>query len=251
MITKKQTHWYQKHQISLYEVDNFNKLRLDSVFDYLQEAASNNAELLGWGYNDLIKDELTWVLSRVILDLKVYKGVGEIIEVDTWPKGIDGILALRDYRLYDANENIIGLATSAWLLVNSKTMRPVKNDIFDLRVQKINPDSENAIEDTPGKILIPEKTEFAYERKIKYSDIDVNHHVNNAKYVQFILDCFEMNEFSGKEIRNIQINFLSELKYGDNVVINKGKADDEGMNIYVEGVKNNGKKVFQSLVKWQ
>lgn len=134
MKTGNLNHLSQNHQVSVYEVDNFNKIRLDSLFNYLQQAASNSAETLGWGYNDMFKDNLAWILSRITLSMKTYKGIGETIEVDTWPKGIDGIFALRDFRLYNDNKNIIGLASSAWLLVDSNTMRPVKSGEFIRRV---------------------------------------------------------------------------------------------------------------------
>lgn len=79
----------------------------------------------------------------------------------------------------------------------------------------------------------------------------MNHHVNNAKYVQFIQDCFELNDFSDNDISSIRVNFLSALKYGDKVKISIGIFDDERKSVYVEGITDNGVKVFQSLVNWK
>ncbi len=250
MNTEKPAHWNETHKVSLYEVDYMNKLRIDSFFNYLQDAASNHAVMMGWGYNDLIKEDLTWILSRVKLVINSYKGIGDSIRIDTWPKGVDGLLALRDFRLIDENEKIFALATSAWLLVDSNKMRPVKSDEFHKRINHVYLDSEYAIRETPGKINAPENIEIIRERIIRYTDIDVNHHVNNAKYIEFALDCFNIEEYGNKEIKSVQVIFLSELKYGDKITISKGWFNNSN-SVYIQGVKNNITKAFQLIIDWK
>jgi len=250
MYTEKPAHWNETHKVSLYEVDYHNKLRIDSFFNYLQDAASNHAETLGWGYIDLKKENLTWILSRVKLIINSYKGIGDFIKIDTWPKGVDGLLALREFRLIDENEKVFALATSAWLLVDSNIMRPVKTDEFHQRINHVYLDSEYSIKETPGKIIVPDNIEKIRERIIRYSDIDVNHHVNNAKYIEFALDCFSIEEFGKKEIKSVQVNFLSELKYGDKVTISKGQSSNSN-GTYIQGIKGDTIKVFQSVINWE
>jgi medium-chain acyl-[acyl-carrier-protein] hydrolase len=250
MNTENPAHWIETIKVSLYEVDYLNKLRVDSIFNYLQDAASNHAETLGWGYNNLIKENLTWILYRVKLIINNYKGMGDTIRIDTWPKGVDGLLALRDFKLFDENENIFALASSGWLLVDSNTMRPVKSEKLYKRINHVYLDSENAIIETPGKINAPENIEKIRERIIMYTDIDVNNHVNNAKYVEFALDCFSTEEFAIKEIKSIHINFLSELKYGDKVTISKCWLNNSNQAI-IMGVKNDSNEAFQSIICWE
>ena len=250
MNTDKPAHWNESHKVSLYKVDYLNKLRIDSFFNYLQDAASNHAETLGWGYNDLKRENLTWILSRVKLIINSYKGIGDFIKIDTWPKGVNGLLALREFRLIDEHEKVFALATSAWLLVDSNTMRPVKTNEFNKRINHVYLDSEYAIKETPGKINVPENIEKIRERIIRYTDIDVNHHVNNAKYIEFVLDCFSIEEFRTKEIKSVQVNFLSELKYGDKVTISKGQFNSSNCS-YIQGIKNDNIKVFQSFINWE
>jgi len=247
----KKTDWKETRKISLYEVDFFNKLRIDSTFNYLQEAASNHAIHLGWGYIDLIKNELTWILSRIKLVVYEYKNLGDMIEIETFPKGIDNLFALRDFRLRDRNQKIFALATSAWLLINVNTLRPVKSEEFYNFINYISRDSESAINGTPGKINFPGKIETIYEHRIRYTDLDLNYHVNNAKYIEFILDCFDIQNFHDREISSIQVNFLGELKYGDKVKISKGIIKEKTGDIYIEGMKNNKTKVFQSIINWK
>jgi medium-chain acyl-[acyl-carrier-protein] hydrolase len=240
--------WKETFKIRTYEVDFRNRIKLSAIFNYLQETASNNAEQLGFGYDDLIKDGLFWVLSRAKLNISKYLSVGEDIVIETWPKGIDKLFALRDFRIYDSTGNVIGTATTCWLMVDIKTMRPTRPDILLTKVPAHN--IEPAITETPGKIFEPETRNDFMEKIIGYSDIDINQHVNNVKYIEYALDCFTQNEFTSKMISTLQINFLSQSTYADRIKLVKGPLNNNANEYYVEGINQNNVKVFQVYTKW-
>jgi len=54
---------------------------------------------------------------------------------------------------------------------------------------------------------------------VRYSDIDMHHHVNNTIYIEWILDSypFEMNQTH--QIHTFEINFLAESSYGDEISV--------------------------------
>jgi medium-chain acyl-[acyl-carrier-protein] hydrolase len=240
--------WKDAFKIRTFDVDFKNSVKLSSVFNFMQESASNNAEQLKFGYDDLIKKGLFWVLSRAKIHKLKYPTLGDDIIIETWPKGTDKLFALRDFRIYDSGNEIIGRATTAWLLVDSKTVRPIKPDILIGNIPQHN--IEPAIIETPGKITeIDTKAEVA-EEKIGYTDIDINQHVNNVRYIDFVLDSFRMDQFKEKQISTMQINFLSESKYEDKIKIFKGTTGSTENAFYVEGVNQNSAKVFQAYVEW-
>lgn len=238
--------WKESHKIRTYEVDFKNLVKLSSIFNYMQEAASNNANQLKFGYNDLMKEGLFWVLSRSKIQVIEYLKVGDDLIIETWPKGTDKLFALRDFKIYNSNKDIIGNATTAWLLIDSKTIRPVKPDFMLEKIPHHN--IESAILETPGKIAESEMTTFIAEKNIGYMDLDINQHVNNVKYVEYMLDSFPMDHFAEKSISSMQINFLCESKYGDTIQIFKGALKKS--NYYVEGINQDGSKIFQAHVEW-
>lgn len=246
MVTNTLLPWKEAHKIRTYEVDFNNVVKLSSVFNYMQEAASNNANQLKFGYDDLIKEGLFWVLSRAKIEISNYLKVGDDIIIETWPKRTDKLFALRDFKMYNSDNEIVGKATTAWLLLDSKTMRPVKPDLLLDKVPQYK--IERAIEEVPGKIAEPETREFITEKNIGYTDIDVNQHVNNVKYIEFVLDSFTQDQYMGKKISAMQINFLSESKYGDRIQIFKGSLRQSAY--YIEGINQNNTKVFQAHVEW-
>ncbi|CAN5916619.1 thioesterase [soil metagenome] len=242
-------HWKESHHIRTYEVDYTNRLKVSSVFNFMQEAASKSADSLGFGYENFIQEGLFWVLSRVRVILIDTQQLGDKITIETWPKGIEGVFATRDFRVYDADQNIICLATTSWALLDGATMRPLPGPELRKRLTRMDPDS--AIDEVPGKIMEPSRKDLVYEKHIRYLDLDVNRHVNNVKYVEYILDAFPMEDYQARKLVSLQVNFISEAKYGDTLRIFKGPYGEQEELVYLHGVNQHDRKVFQARVEWQ
>ena len=73
--------------------------------------------------------------------------------------------------------------------------------------------------------------------KAKYSDIDVNGHVNSIRYIEHILDLFPMELYRSKRIRRFEMAYVAESYYGDELSF---YLDDEGNDVYAVEVKKNG-----------
>lgn len=241
-------HLIERHTITTYDVDCTNRVRASVLFSFMQEAASNSANSLGWGFDDLRKEGLFWVLSRARLIINRDLRVGEELILETWPKKVDGIFAIRDFRMFDAQQNAIGTATTCWLMINSSSMRPLKSS--DLRKRLPYHDSDSAIEEVPGKIAEPGNKVMVYEKKMRYTDIDVNMHVNNVRHMESILDCFPAEQYVKNRITSIQVNYLDQVQYGESLRLFLGSGGDDDGFSYVEGSKNQEKKVFQALIEW-
>jgi medium-chain acyl-[acyl-carrier-protein] hydrolase len=240
-------HLKETHPIRTYEVDYTNHLKVSSLFNYMQEAASRSADRLGFGYDELIKEGLFWVLSRVKLVLKDTPGLGDTLTVETWPKGVEGLFATRDFRMLDGRGREICLATTSWALLSGHTMRPLPAQ--ELQERLTTRDPEAAIAELPGKIPEPARKEVVYDRHIRYLDLDANRHVNNVKYIEYLLDSFPMDHYQTRRLASVQVNFLREAKFGDTIRIFRG-VQEEGP-VYLEGENQHEKKVFQALVEWR
>lgn len=241
--------WKESFKIRTYDVDFNNKVKLSSIFNFMQEVATNHADNLNVGLDDLLENGLFWVLSRVKVEVLQYPTLGEEIKVETWPKGVDKLFALRDFNIYNCDNKIIAKATTAWLIIDIKKLRPKRPKIFLERIPNF-PD-EHAIIEIPDKIIESHRKEAIFDKEIRYTDIDINQHMNNVKYVEMVLDSFSEDNFKDKQIKAMQVNFLSECKFGDEIQIQKGKYDDTNDCFYLEGIKKDtDKKVFESCIDW-
>ena len=115
-----------------------------------------------------------------------------------------GCLGIRDFEIFDENEKSIAIATSSWLIMDLKSRRPYKgDDLLNLKLGK----GDGFWEESLAKLSSPLNGKLFFEKEAAYSDLDINNHVNNVKYLEWILDGYDF-EF----IKNNQSVFRSFIK---------------------------------------
>ena len=241
--------WKECYKLRTFDVDLTNHVKISSIFNFMQESASNSADSLGFGYDQLIDEQLFWVLSRAKIEFNSLPSLGDEVRIETWPRGIDKIFALRDFLIYDCNNTLIGKATTSWLMIDGKTKRPIRTDILAQRLPHI--EATSAIDEPCGKIENALNPEFINEVKVGYTDIDINQHLNNVRYIEYILNCFPTDLYKTNRINRLQVNFLSESRYNDLIRLYKTNAVGANSNYYIEGINQNEQKVFQASIEWE
>ncbi|MFO7842582.1 MAG: thioesterase [Bacteroidales bacterium] len=222
-------------RIRSYDSDQNGKLTLPALFHFLQECAWENARANDFGYEFLEENNAYWVLSRVLVQMDEYPQWRDEIEIKTWPKGVDRFFAIRDFQIYK-NGKTIGNVTSYWLIVDKDKKRPRRPDDFNFVHENFL--QESAIEQKPEKIEIDNDLAKKEQRKVFYSDIDVNRHVNNATYVRWILDSwFSENK---EDIAEFEISFLSELMLNDEFAVFAGPQNEN----YFYTLRDTGSKAI-------
>lgn len=151
--------------------------------------------------------------------------------------------------MFDSKDEIICMGTSAWILLDSKSLRPkLFPQLFpDVKMY----DKKDALADLPQKILHTSETELNYTTQIRYSDIDLNQHANNAKYIELMLDCFSKEFHKEHTIKSLVVSFNAESKYGDEIHLFNGIEKNNPLTNYIEARNEISKKVvFQANVVW-
>jgi medium-chain acyl-[acyl-carrier-protein] hydrolase len=237
-----------KKIIQAHEVDFRNRLRIDSLFILLQDTAASHADSLDLGYSSLIKHNLAWVLSWVKVKIDSFPGFGDEIRTRTWPKKKYKLYSLRDFYIYNKNEDIICRATTAWLPINIITKRII--DTASLPAPINYQEKESAINELPHKVTETENKEFILSKKVRYTDLDLNQHVNNIRYIELIMDSFPVEHYEKFILNEIEVNFISESKYDDEIEIYKNKDSSEIYSIIGGENKENSKRIFHARLKW-
>jgi acyl-ACP thioesterase len=241
--------WESTFKIRAFDVDLSGRLKVNSILDYCQDAASHDAERLHFGYTDFVPRGLVWVLSWVKFEFSSFPGFMDEIKIQSWGKKQFKLYSMRDYLLINSKDEIICKGTSAWLLLDSKSFRP---KIFPQLFPEIKMyDSKDALTDLPQKIFFPKHLEKKYNLEVRYSDIDLNQHTNNAKYIELMLDCFDEDFHKTSTIKTLTVSFNSETKFGDKIEMFKS-SESENPSVYYIEAKNSlsGKSVFQAIVEW-
>lgn len=242
---------YKKQQkLAVHEFDFNNKLKVNSLFNYIQDIAAEHAEKLQVGRKDLEKHDIFWVLSWIKVKISDYPKFGESIKIRTWPKRKHRLFSLRDLIIYKENDEDFARVSTAWLLVNAKTMRATTIENLPIPVNYHS--SEDALTEVPEKMPALKEKELVFKKTVKYSDIDVNQHVNNAKYVEYLLDSFSKGQFDKNEIKEITLSFLAEAKFGNEIEIYIEKApEEENISIFEAQNVSTNKTVFKAIIEWK
>ena len=112
------------------DTDMFGRLRISSLVNMFIQSAITSADQLGFGYRDLQKVNLFWVLSRLTVEISNTLHWTDEAETETWPKNIDRFIYIRDFIVRNASKTAGAKATSGWLAVNQESKRPAKIELF-------------------------------------------------------------------------------------------------------------------------
>lgn len=226
---------YKKdYKVRTEHVDFKGKLKLSSLFTYFQDISGLHSEELGMGMELLYeKHSVLWVLARIRVDVNRYPSWNDDITIETWPQKPSRMGFERDFLVRDQKGNILAKSISSWVVIDVKTRRlkPTK-DIFIGYLPIIE---ERAIDCRLGGLKPQGPLELVSRRRVGYSDIDINRHLNNSKYVDFIMDSFGLEEHEKYHIKSIEVNYSKEALPGDTMAIYKDLSQHSSGLIYMEG----------------
>ncbi len=169
------------------------------------------------------------------------------ISVETWGKGTDRLFGLRDFVMYSASREKLVSATSAWLIVDRKTLRVQRIESLkkNFPAQSDRNELDVKLEKIESRPVGPTGLEYV----VRYSDLDVNKHVNSSKYMQWILDSFPVEFVEKRSLRTFEINYLSEAQLGDTIVVSSQDAGDH--NYCDVKRESDNLELCRALVNWK
>ncbi len=198
-----------EYEIKYQEVDGNKKLRLFNLENYLLEVAGTVADELGFGIAQLHPKGLTWILTRLSLEMYELPTHCEKVRFETWIESNAHMLSTRDFRIY-SGDKLIGQCKSVWAVLDLQKREIV--NIFDDPIFADSVDGDVIEMARIRMTTLPEPT-GCMPHKIVYSDIDYNGHCNSCRYLQAMMDAYLPNYY-GKKIR-LDINYSKEVMLGD------------------------------------
>ncbi|MEM1271289.1 MAG: acyl-ACP thioesterase domain-containing protein [Bacteroidota bacterium] len=202
----------QTFPIHAYEVDERGRLTALALCNYLQELAARHAVELGVGKWAMEKEGLVWVLAKLRVQVHRWPlwSEGEV-EIETWPSVIERLLAYREFRIRDTEGAIIAEATSQWVLIDLERRRPVRVPEHVEALLAGTPERDVA---GPSPRLRPLKAATKTRAfPVRRFDVDINGHVNNARFAGWVVESVPDDVWTGKSLRTLDIQFKAETFY--------------------------------------
>ena len=203
--------------VRTYECGPDGRATMVSVCNWLQEAASLNAESLAFSKSDFeaAGENISWVLTRLKVRIARFPKWEEKVSILTFPRGGRRIVAYRDFVLTGADGAELGRATSEWMLIDlaSRKIVAIPDGVF----AAANTVREPVFGEEPfAKLRWDCKAESpdALSFRARRGDIDLNGHVNNVHYVEWLM---EGRPDAAGPCRELDIVFKSETLAGEEV----------------------------------
>lgn len=220
-----------------FHVDFMGKLTMGVLGNHLLNCAGFHAAERGFGIAEINENQYTWVLSRLAIELEDMPRQYEDFSIQTWVENVYRLFTDRNFELKNKDGKTIGYARSVWAMISMQSRKPA--DLLTLHGGNISEyicDKECPIS-KPGRIKVTQEVP-AVEYQTKYSDIDINGHVNSIKYIEHILDLFPMEMFKDKQIKRFEMAYVAESYYGDTLLFYKEEKEDGSIDIEVRKASN-------------
>ena len=239
-----ETIWKRALNIHWENVDISGKLSLPGLGQLLISTATQHAENLGFGFKELKKQNLNWVLFRMNIEIKQLPAWNDSVTLTTWPQGVKGLFGLREFTMKDAKGKSLVVAGSEWMIIDLETRRPKRLNQFEdiLKFES----SEKAFDKTA---LIPNtKGIFTdlFSVVVRHADMDFNGHATARRYFDWMDDgLFHLH--ADRDISMIQVTFFQETYLNETITI---QVDEHKTT--VRGIKqSNGKVAFMAVVSYK
>ena len=207
------------------DCDLNNCWRPSAILETMQDAAGAHSLLLGCGRESLVRQNIVWVLSRCELHMERYPSSGEKLTVHTFPTPTRIYFFPRYYVFTDAHGAMVGKAGSLWLLLDLNTRRMLPpGDVSKLIPENRDLSVPMNLPATVGKL---QGEEFVTEYRPVYTDLDVNGHVNNARYADWLCNALGIELMSEYEPDHIVLNYNREVLPGHTVTLRRIMKENE------------------------
>lgn len=205
------------------DVDFCGTWKPSAMFIASQELGEVHGAQMGAGYFALREKGLAWVLTRTLLQIDRAPVIGDKVRARTWPGRARHAVYPRYYIFEDECGALLARASTLWVLMDIAAREMVPGEKYGLPAFKelvLPPPVEN-----PGGIEALTGEEEAAVREILVSDLDVNRHVNNARYVDWLADRFAYEWHDKYRLERLTVHFTSETRPDEALTTRLIRAD--------------------------
>ena len=208
-----------------FHCDLNNNLFIGHLGNHLLNAADSHSSDRGYGMAYLNTIHRTWVLSRLVIELNQIPKAYEKFIVETWIDSAMRYFTSRNFKITNNDGRIFGYGKSIWAMIDTETRQP--SDILSVREGLIN---EYVDKDypcpivKPSRVKIDDNAELVRTIETHYNDVDINGHINSIKYIEHVLNLWDVDWYREHQIKRFEIAYTSE---GDSLSFYRTSSTDE------------------------
>lgn len=209
-------HFDKQFELRYFEMNEFGVASPTTILTLLEETAAEHCYSINHSLYQLAEQNIGWVLISGLMQMERYPSYKEKITIRTWLSKYSTIKGFRENIIYDEQNNIIGRAKGLWIFFDIIKRRPVQ--IFDDIISKWSFCNEESIDyNISKKIKAVENSDYELDFKVNRYDTDIIKHVNNIRYLQWVVESIPEEIINNYYLYSIDGRFIAEAHYGQTI----------------------------------
>ena len=239
------------YEVTATAVDRFGRLKASRLLECLQEVSGAHSELLHVGHMELTQKDLFWAVIRHRVQITRLPGKGEKLRIETWPMPTTRTAYPRSAVAYDENGEECFRSISLWVLMDRRSRAMVLPGKSGVEVSGYLRGCELT---APGGIM-PRQMVRQDIRPVRYTDLDMNGHMNNCRYLDWIGDLLPSSFHKDHQLREFTLCYLSEIRENEELALHWELSDQQ--ILAVEAIRNDAlsadghQRVFSAQLQWE
>lgn len=219
----------KKYIVGPSDADQNLNAKLSTLFVYMQDIAMEHAEVLKIGKSSTIDRGLMWVITRYSLTIKRLPRYLEEITVSTYPGDDMKFIFPRYFEMRDEKGNLLLTASSTWAVLNQADHHINFTPFPGITLPTEHHDYE---EPMSGKIALQDAS-LIDTRHVRNSDVDINKHLNNTRYIEYLTDSHDYDFYRSNLIKHVTLEYKKEIKINQQVDIYSNSSNPEYIQVKV------------------
>lgn len=224
------------------DVNMLRELRTSVFLRAVQEASIAHTEALGAGRDKTLDKGALWIIVRLKAQINRMPEYDEKVVIRSWPGATMHVLFPRYYELLSENGEVLVRASALWMLMDERTRKMAFPEKYGVRLPAVRTGSELPL---PTGVADGE-AESTFLHPVRFSDVDINGHMNNARYVDAVEDALGTKFLLAHRLTSFEIEYKSEVKPGRRLYIDHSEHDGK---IFCVG-RTGGKTCFRFAAEY-
>ena len=232
-----------------FHCDFSGRLFMGHLGNHMLNAADFHSTDRGFGMKRLMAINRSWVLSRLAIEMEEMPTQYTKFNVETWVESAMRYFTSRNFKVVEGTK-IYGYGRSIWAMIDTETRQPT--DIYSIDDGAIRQwiEKEKACPiDKGGRVKMSPDAELVRTINTYYNDVDINGHINSVKYIEHVLDLWDLDWYRTHQVKRFEIAYVAEAHAGDTLSFYMDKPEASDVDEYcIRIVRTDGTECCRSKV---
>jgi len=213
-------------KVNYYDCDGSNLLKISAAMRYMQQTSSEHLEALDMSPAKLYEGNMVFLLTKMTIKAHRMPESTEPIIVGTQAVEIKGVRFVREFTIDSPGGERLISALSQWVLADPKSHKILRPSSFPYELPLGGSILSGGVADQQIPKEAGDTKRLRDQILVRYSHLDLNRHVNNCVYADFVCDSLPYEQLIARGIDTLAIHFQNEAKWGEVLSITTSVLSD-------------------------